>query len=70
MTGRARPKGEVLDRTVRIEVTASLGRSAFEALYLELRRLAKAHGTAIRAFRVERVAKRQRPAARAPRRLT
>jgi hypothetical protein len=43
-------------RTQHIEITANLGRQAFEALYLELRRLAKRHGAEIQEFRVERVA--------------
>ena len=48
--------GGTPERTQHIEITATLGRQAFEALYLELRRLAKRHGAEIREFRVERVA--------------
>jgi len=48
--------GGTPERTQHIEITANLGRQAFEALYLELRRLTKRYGAEIREFRVERVA--------------
>ena len=47
---------EPAKQTLRIEITAGLGRQAFEVLYLELRRLAKQYGAEVREFRVERVA--------------
>jgi hypothetical protein len=49
-------QSEPAEQTLCIEITAGLGRQAFEALYLELRRLAKQYGTEVSEFRVERVA--------------
>ena len=40
----------------RIEVTADLDGHAVEALYLEIRRLAKRYGVDIKEFRIEKVA--------------
>lgn len=40
----------------RIEITGTLSRQVIEAIYLEIRELAKRHGARVREFRIERAA--------------